>query len=63
MNNNEYFDAYFSQRNVNSINECKLFNVMSSRNIKNGKLILEGLMRAMTQLTERNQLIKVIYYL
>jgi len=41
----------------NNINKCKLFiNVMSSCNINNNQLILEGLIRAMPQLTERNQL-------
>jgi len=40
-----------------NINKCKLFiNVMSSWNINNNQLILEGLIRAMPQLTERNHL-------
>jgi len=39
----------------NNINKCKLFiNVMSYWNINNNQLILEGLIRAMPQLTERN---------
>jgi len=41
----------------NNINICKLFMiVMSSRNTNNNQSILEGLIRAMPQLTERNQL-------
>jgi len=43
-----------------NINKCKLFiNVMSSWNINNNLRInlIEGLIRAMPQLTERNQLI------
>jgi len=41
-----------------NINKCKLFiNVMSSWNINNNQLILEGLIRAMSQLTERKQLL------
>jgi len=41
----------------NNINKYKLFiNVMSSCNINNNQLILEGLIRAMPQLTEHNQL-------
>jgi len=44
-------------RYFNNINKCKLFiNVMSSWNINNNQLILEGLIRAMPPLTERNQL-------
>jgi len=42
---------------INNINKCKLFMiVMSSWNTNNNQSILEELIRAMTQLTERNQL-------
>jgi len=41
----------------NNINKCKLFMiVMSSWNTNNNQSTLEGLIRAMPQLTERNQL-------
>jgi len=49
---------------INNINKCKLFiNVMSFWNINNNQLILEGLIRAMLQLTERNQLMYFIIYI
>jgi len=50
--------THISASNVNNINKCKLFMiVMTSSNTNNNQSILEGLIRAMSQLTERNQLI------
>jgi len=50
-------DRYMGTVLFNNINKCKLFMiVMSSWNTNNNQSTLEGLIRAMSQLTERNQL-------
>jgi len=52
----EIWNFSFKILKINDTNKCKLFiNVMSSRNINNGQLILETLMRSIPQLTQRNQ--------